>query len=141
MKLVPFGSSAYVTGRQPADGKKSISPQTGKKWGWLIVRVGVSLLLLSLLFLKIEPARVTQILGGADLPLVLGCFFAYILLFLLLAYRWQVLLNVLSLNIPLRQLYGTYLIGVFFNNFLPTTIGGDMVRGLDLYRHTKKGKE
>jgi len=101
----------------------------------------VSLLLLSLLFLKIEPARVAQILGGADLPLVLGCLFAYILLFLLLAYRWQVLLNVLSLNIPLRQLYGTYLIGVFFNNFLPTTIGGDMVRGLDLYRHTKKGKE
>lgn len=66
---------------------------------------------------------------------------AYILLFLLLSYRWQLLLNVLSLKVPIQKLYGAYLIGVFFNNFLPTSIGGDMVRGLDLYRHTKKGKE
>jgi len=101
----------------------------------------VSVLILSLLFLKIEPARVSRILRDADLPLVLGCLCANILLYLLLSYRWQLLLNVLSLRFPLKTLYGTYLVGVFFNNFLPTTIGGDMVRGLDLYRHTKKGKE
>jgi uncharacterized protein (TIRG00374 family) len=133
---------AFVEGdrQTPSDEKNTITPQTGKKWGWLTVRVGVSLLLLSLLFLKIKPARVTQFLGGADRFLVLGCLCAYILLYLLLAFRWQLLLNVLSLKFPLRQLYGTYLIGVFFNNFLPTAIGGDMVRGLDLYRHTKKAK-
>jgi uncharacterized membrane protein YbhN (UPF0104 family) len=101
----------------------------------------VSLLLLTLLFLKIDFTRVTQFLQGADPSLVLACLGSYILLFLLLSYRWQLLLNVLSLKVPIQKLYGAYLIGTFFNNFLPTSIGGDMVRGLDLYRHTKKGKE
>jgi uncharacterized protein (TIRG00374 family) len=101
----------------------------------------VSLLLLTLLFLKIDLTRVTQFLRGANPSLFLACLCANILLYLLLSYRWQLLLNVLTLKVPIQKLYGAYLIGVFFNNFLPTSIGGDMVRGLDLYRHTKKGKE
>ena len=101
----------------------------------------MSLLLLTLLFLKIDLTRMTQFLRGANLFLVLACLCSYILVYLLLSFRWQLLLNILSLKVPIQKLYGAYLIGAFFNNFLPTNIGGDMVRGLDLYRHTKKGKE
>jgi uncharacterized protein (TIRG00374 family) len=65
----------------------------------------------------------------------------YLLLYILLSYRWQLLLKVFTIHVPLKKLYGAYLIGIFFNNFLPTTIGGDMARGFDLYRHTQRGNE
>jgi uncharacterized protein (TIRG00374 family) len=108
---------------------------------WLAIRLAVSLLLLTLLFWKIDFSRFTQVVRGANLSLFLISLCSYILLFIFLAYRWQILLHVFAINIPVRKLYGMYLIGVFFNNFLPGAIGGDLVRGVDLYRHTKRGKE
>lgn len=47
---------------------------------------------------------------------------------LLMAIRWQIILKQFGQNISLKKLYEYYLIGLFFNNFLPTSIGGDIVR-------------
>ena len=37
---------------------------------------------------------------------------------------------------PLRSLLPSYIVGTFFNNFLPTTIGGDTVRAYDTIRYS-----
>ena len=47
------------------------------------------------------------------------------------ALRWQILLKAQKVSISLFDLIKYYLIGAFFNNFLPTTIGGDIVRAYD----------
>jgi hypothetical protein len=44
------------------------------------------------------------------------------------AVKWQVLLAIHDISYRLRDLHRYYLIGVFFNNFLPSTIGGDVYR-------------
>ena len=45
----------------------------------------------------------------------------------------------LPTGISARKLFSLYMIGTFFNNFLPGVIGGDAVKGYYLYRETGKG--
>ena len=47
------------------------------------------------------------------------------------AYRWRVLLNTKRINISLKNATVLYFIGSFFNNFLPTSFGGDAVRAYE----------
>ena len=47
---------------------------------------------------------------------------------LMITLRWHVLLRSGGVNIPFRQTISLVFTGLFANNFLPTTIGGDVVR-------------
>lgn len=44
------------------------------------------------------------------------------------AYKWQVLLRARGWKISLSTLSRVYFVGIFMNNFLPSSIGGDMMR-------------
>ncbi|MBI5860870.1 MAG: flippase-like domain-containing protein [Rhodocyclales bacterium] len=50
------------------------------------------------------------------------------------AYRWQLLMHNLDFGQPLRFYWNSYFKGMFFNQALPTSIGGDAVRVLDVAR-------
>jgi len=54
------------------------------------------------------------------------------------AVRWSIILHK-DVDIPYLKLLAIYFIGMFFNNFLPTMVGGDIIKGLYLYRESKKG--
>lgn len=47
---------------------------------------------------------------------------------LISAHRWQILARAQGDDVPLGFLIKSYLVGMFFNNFLPTRFGGDVVR-------------
>lgn len=42
--------------------------------------------------------------------------------------RWKVLLDALGGRSPYRELLQSYMVATFFNNFLPSNVGGDVVR-------------
>lgn len=44
------------------------------------------------------------------------------------AWRWRLLLAAQGAEYPGRRLFSSYLVATFFNNFLPSNIGGDVVR-------------
>jgi hypothetical protein len=44
------------------------------------------------------------------------------------AWRWQILVASQGRRVTVPYLFGSYMIGLLFNNFLPSTIGGDVVR-------------
>lgn len=50
------------------------------------------------------------------------------------AYRWQLLMHNLGFGQPLNFYWNSYFKGMFFNQALPTSIGGDAVRVLDVAR-------
>ena len=54
---------------------------------------------------------------------------------LLGAYQCHRLLGVVGLRIPFWKTCAYYHVGLFFNNFLPANIGGDIARVLDASRH------
>jgi glycosyltransferase 2 family protein len=50
------------------------------------------------------------------------------------AQRWRVLLKAYGLEASLAFLIQSCLVGIFFNNFLPSTVGGDAMRAYDSWR-------
>ena len=52
------------------------------------------------------------------------------------AWRWRRLLDAQGFPVPLRRLTSSYLVASFFNNFLPSNIGGDVIRVRDSARLT-----
>lgn len=53
------------------------------------------------------------------------------------AFRWQILARAQGDKVPLLFLAKSYLVGTFFNIFLPTRFGGDVVRILDGSKYSK----
>ncbi|MGA9532682.1 MAG: lysylphosphatidylglycerol synthase transmembrane domain-containing protein [Anaerolineales bacterium] len=46
----------------------------------------------------------------------------------MVASRWASLLRLSGINLPLRRIFGIAYAGLFSSNFLPTSIGGDIIR-------------
>lgn len=46
----------------------------------------------------------------------------------LYVFKWKLVLGAMGLSLPFHRLGEQYLLGIFFNNFLPTMIGGDAAR-------------
>jgi uncharacterized protein (TIRG00374 family) len=54
--------------------------------------------------------------------------------------RWQLFLRMLHIEVPLREISRLFFIGAFFNQFLPGTTGGDVVRVIFLMRDHPENK-
>ncbi|MBE9116874.1 flippase-like domain-containing protein [Lusitaniella coriacea LEGE 07157] len=100
---------------------------TRKHLGLIIQMIG-TIALLFFLFKKFDWNSFWLLLS--DIPLWFY-FFSLSIVFLgavLYTIRWQCILNSMGIKLPFLLLLRQYLIGAFFNNFLPTGIGGDWAR-------------
>jgi len=109
----------------------------------LLSRISVSILLLALLFKfnKIDPRVLINDIASADKRLLTAGFLFFFLVYCLSFFRWQMLLRAVGISIPLTRLISSFSGGIFFSIFLPSTIGGDLVRAADLAQHTQKARE
>lgn len=98
------------------------------KQAWLSVQVVVSVGLLTLLLRQFDWAAFLAIAGRMSAGFYLGSLLAVAFGQLLYAYRWQVILGTMNIHLPYRSVLRQYLIGLFFSNLMPTTIGGDAAR-------------
>ena len=112
-----------------------------KKIGSLVVKIGVSGTLLVALLWRVDRGSLARNLASVDLFLFLGVMGLYAVCQWVSASRWRILLVASGLRVSMWRLFSFNLVGMFFNNFLPTAIGGDVVRSFDLYRFTRRGKE
>ena len=101
----------------------------------LLAKLAVMAGLLVLLYRKVDFAAFRGALADLEwgwLPLIYALF---LLNTALSSWKWQLLLQADGVQVPLRSLLGSYLIGTFFNLFLPSSIGGDSYRVVDASRH------
>jgi len=107
-----------------------------KRGALLATKVAVSLALLVYLFATSDLRALEERVRTADLLLLSGAVGCYVAMLGLATWRWQLLLEALGCVAPLRHLTASYLVATFFNNFLPSNIGGDIVRVRDGSRLT-----
>ncbi|MEW6100730.1 MAG: lysylphosphatidylglycerol synthase transmembrane domain-containing protein [Candidatus Omnitrophota bacterium] len=107
----------------------------------LFLRVSISLLLLYFLFRQVEIDALAEIIRGADKPLLFLAFLVFFFCHAFCLFRWEMLLRALKIRLPLKRVIISFSGGAFFSLFLPSTIGGDLMRSVDLAAHTKKPKE
>jgi uncharacterized membrane protein YbhN (UPF0104 family) len=105
-----------------------------KKWisenRQLLLRGAGSLLAIGLLVFLIAQNWNEVVLAIRQIPLwrfLLATALIFISRFFVIG-RWHVLLRAAKLNIPFSRTAALTFTGLFANNFLPTTIGGDVVR-------------
>jgi len=99
-----------------------------------VLKVGVSVALLYILLARVDLARLWQVARSASLPWLAAALAVYFVMILVSAWRWQILLRAQHLDIPFSPLTHSFLVATFFNNFLPSNIGGDVVRVRDTAR-------
>jgi uncharacterized protein (TIRG00374 family) len=100
-------------------------------------KILVSALLLTILFWRVDHPTLIRTIQALPLKVFLGCSGLYSLGYLISTFRWQRLLLAEGIRLPLWRLTLVYFEAAFFNLFLPTLIGGDIVRGYTIYRITQ----
>ncbi len=107
-----------------------------KRGALLAAKVGVSLALLIYLFSTTDLSALESRVRSGDVLLFATAVALYAGMLALSTWRWRLLLHALGFPARLRDLTSSYLVATFFNNFLPSNIGGDVVRVRDGSRLT-----
>ncbi|MCX5706326.1 MAG: lysylphosphatidylglycerol synthase transmembrane domain-containing protein [Candidatus Omnitrophica bacterium] len=115
--------------------------ETFKKVISIFIRVGVSIALLVFLFEQVDKKSLFVIIKNANKPLLFSAFLVFFLIYVLCLLRWEMLLKAVKIHLPLKRIIISFAGGVFFSLFLPSTIGGDFMRSIDLATHTQRPKE
>jgi hypothetical protein len=100
----------------------------------IALRLAVGMAALALLLWKLDLNRAWATLKAADRGWLLAAFGAQWCSKLCWCLRWRALLVTAGYAPKPLQLLRFILMGLFFNNFLPTTVGGDVARGIALSR-------
>ncbi|MEE9448041.1 MAG: lysylphosphatidylglycerol synthase transmembrane domain-containing protein [Arenicellales bacterium] len=105
-----------------------------KKTLLILLKVLISGGLIFWLLSRADLNQIWQTIRQAEVPLLLLAFFQFFIGYFITAKRWQTLLKALEVPAKLITLVLSFSISIFFNNFLPSTIGGDAYRMYDSYR-------
>jgi uncharacterized protein (TIRG00374 family) len=97
----------------------------------LLAKVAVSVALLGYLLATTDLASLYQRVRAGDTMLMALAVILYTLTLGLSTWRWRLLLHAQGYHAPIGRLGASYLVATFFNNFLPSNIGGDVIRVRD----------
>ncbi len=110
-----------------------------KKTIKFFIKLFVGLTLIAyLLFFKTKPELVVKVLKNSNFILLILSFSLHSVGIFISSVRWKILLDNSQANYSIIDLMKSYLVANFFNHFLPTRFGGDIIRVSDT-RNTKSG--
>lgn len=106
-----------------------------KKYKLLILlKVLIALVLIGIILSKVNLDDVWLAFSRANKWLIFSAFFLYFVGLCIVAARWKLLLAVQGVTASFPTLVKSMIVAVFFNNFLPSTIGGDAMRAYDTWK-------
>lgn len=97
------------------------------------IKLGIALLLLGGLFYFADGERLLAEMRKVDPTFFWLAVLLQLVAFALGALRWWFILRRLAGQVPLATALPSYFLGLFANNFLPTSVGGDAVRTTHLH--------
>jgi uncharacterized protein (TIRG00374 family) len=101
----------------------------------ILLKIGLSIALFSYVAAKVSPGSVWTLLRDAHPRLLLLAALIFLVSNLVGSWLWARLLRAQGVPIPYRKAASYYFVGLFFNNFLPSNIGGDIARITDAAKH------
>ncbi len=103
----------------------------GLKTALAVLKLTVSAGLLAVLFNRADMRTMLNQFRQMNLGWMSAALGMYALMLLVSAWRWRLLLRIQSVAVGFGLLTKSFLVATFFNNFLPSNIGGDVVRVAD----------
>lgn len=112
-----------------------------KRYISYVLRFGVAAAALYLAFRREDLGEVANVLLGINLWIFAASLGIYIISQFIFVMRWYVLLRVQSIEIGFWPALRLHFLGLFYNNCLPTSVGGDLLRAWYVTTHTDKKLE
>ncbi|MEK7083874.1 MAG: lysylphosphatidylglycerol synthase transmembrane domain-containing protein [Patescibacteria group bacterium] len=112
--------------------------ETGKNVFSFLLRLALSFGLLAWIFSKIDIQHTWSVIRSADLGYMLWAGVVFFFINILILLRWDILVRALKLDMPFWTIAKWFFIGLFCNLFLPTSVGGDVVKTIGLSRQAKQ---
>jgi len=110
------------------------SSSSGRRYAITALKLSVSVILLGFLFSRIDVGSLWATARTASIPWLFAALLVYGVVVAASVWRWHLLLSAQGVEIPVSRLVASYLVALFFNNFLPSNIGGDVIRIRDSSR-------
>ena len=104
----------------------------------LILRFGLSAALLIYLSRQIDAEHTVEVVKSADIGFILLGLAIFLLVNLGALIRWWGLIKALELDVTFQSVVRYYFIGLFGNLFLPTAIGGDLIKTIGLCTNSQQ---
>jgi glycosyltransferase 2 family protein len=105
-----------------------------KKLLLTMIKCGISGVLIYWILLNTNISEVFMSIRFANISLLVMAFSLNFVGCYLSSNRWRILLRAQGVDASIFFLVKSFMVGVFFNNFLPSTIGGDTIRAYDSWR-------
>ena len=102
----------------------------GSSGTWL--KLAVSAAAISVVLSRVDAGALLEVMARADAVRVAAAFLVYLAGQLVTAYRWQLIARRVGFGERTTKVFLYYYIGMFFNLFGPSTLGGDLARSLYL---------
>ena len=109
----------------------SSQPSRARRLAISAIKAAVSIGLLAVLFSRVDVTRLWSVARQASPVWLAAALVLYFAMVLASALRWGILLRAQHVRLPYSFLTQSFLVATFFNNFLPSNIGGDVVRITD----------
>lgn len=103
-----------------------------------VCKVIIAALLFSFLFWKVPLNQLVQLLTNTTPQLIIIFVFISVLLIYISTLKWKLFLEKEKKDISILKLYNLYLVGYFINLFIPSFVGGDVVRSFKLSSSVSK---
>ena len=103
----------------------------------IALKIVLSFALFGYVVAKVSPKGLWETLKPADPGLLAGAAAIFLFSNLVGSWLWARLLRAQGVPIPYAKAASYYFVGLFFNNFLPSNIGGDIVRISDARKHAE----
>jgi uncharacterized protein (TIRG00374 family) len=101
----------------------------------IAIKVILSLALFAYVVAKVSPGDIWATIRHANANLMLAAAILFFISSLVGSWLWARLLRAQGVPIPYTKAASYYFVGLFFNNLLPSNIGGDIARISDASKH------
>jgi glycosyltransferase 2 family protein len=110
------------------------APHPARRYVFLALKIAVSIILLVVLLSRIDAGQLWATARKASIVWLAVALAIYFVNIVASSWRWHLLLGAQRVNVPLWTLIKSFLVALYFNNFLPSNIGGDFIRIRDTAR-------
>jgi len=105
-----------------------------KKKFAIFARLLVTLLPIYYIIKNIDLSITFELIANIGSPFLVSAMAVLLIQVLLMTHRWKIVLDNLVIELSFKHVIHIFWIGLFFNQILPTSIGGDTIRAHYLYQ-------